>query len=147
MSVTSHVTPVFQLRYISTLAEGVRADEVPKILDTARRINRQNRITGLLLFNGERFLQLLEGEEAAVRATFERIAADPRHRGVAILGMTTGDRRAFADWDMAYERLGGTRSGEGGLAEQVAAMVAGAPDRIAREFIGYARLQPARRRA
>ncbi len=147
MSIASHVTPIFQLRYISTLAEGVDADEVPKILETARRINRQNRITGLLLFNGERFLQLLEGEKAVVRATFERIAVDPRHRGVAILGTTTSDRRAFSDWDMAYERLGGTRVETGGLAEQVAAMVTGAPDRIAREFIGYARLAPARRRA
>lgn len=145
MPVSGSSGEIFQLRYISTLGEGVRVDEVPRILEVARSINRRNGVTGLLLFNGERFLQLLEGEERVVRETFDRIAADPRHRGIAVLGTTTSDRRAFGDWDMAYELLKGSGPEGETLADQVSAMVAGAPDRIAREFIGYARLKPARR--
>lgn len=143
MSEMSPEPEIFQLRYISTLGDGVGVDEVPRILEAARRINRRNGVTGLLLFNGERFLQLLEGEEQVVRETFDRIAADPRHRGIAILGTTTSDRRAFADWDMAYEELKGGGQGTT-LADQVAALVAGAPERIAYEFVGYARLKPSR---
>ncbi len=147
MLVNGSSAVIFQLRYISTLGEGVRADEVPRILEVARTINRRNGVTGLLLFNGQRFLQLLEGEERVVRATFARIAADPRHRGIALLGTTTSDRRAFADWDMAFEMLGDTGHAGASLVDQVAGMVAGAPDRIAREFLSYARLAPSRKRA
>lgn len=145
MSHTAEKLPIFQLRYISTLSEGIAVEEVPRILDNARTINRRNGVTGLLLFNGERFLQLLEGEEQAVRDTFKRISADPRHRGIALLGTTTSDRRAFQNWDMAFERLTGTGPVSAALAEQVAMMVTDAPGQIAREFLSYARLKPARR--
>lgn len=145
MSVSSSNSQIFQLRYISTVNDGVGVEELPRILDSARRINRRNDITGLLLFNGERFLQLLEGQEQAVRETFARISSDPRHRGVALLGTTASDCRAFAEWDMAYELVKGTGHGGASLADQVMQMVGSAPDRIAREFLSYARLKPSRR--
>lgn len=136
---------VFQLRYISTLSDGVGTDEVPRILEAARRINRRNGVTGLLLFNGERFLQILEGDEQVVRATFERISGDPRHRGIAVLGTTFSPVRAFAEWDMAYEPVHGSAPSGASLVDMVASMVSGVPDRIAREFISYARLKPSRK--
>jgi hypothetical protein len=70
----------FQLLYISTASRQMLRIDVEQILFTARRMNKANGITGLLISSPARFMQVLEGEEAAVRATYNRICADPRHR-------------------------------------------------------------------
>lgn len=51
------------------------------------------------------FVQWLEGPEAAVRATFERITLDARHTDVVLLGegMHRRERRLFPQWAMALE--------------------------------------------
>lgn len=131
---------IFQLRYISTATAGGVAVDLPAILESARRRNRADGITGLLLFNGARFLQLLEGEEDKVRAAYARISADPRHGGIALLGTGMAGGRAFAGWDMAYEQVAAAAGSGRSLVEIVESMIAHAPDRIAREFRGYARL-------
>lgn len=144
---TGRAMAFFQLRYISTRAAADIAKHVPGILETARRRNQANGVTGLLIFNGERFLQLLEGPERAVRETFERIGRDPRHLGVAVLGTAISPERAFREWDMAYEELTGAVAQFDSLEEQVAALVANAPAHIAREFVAYASLARPLRRA
>lgn len=144
MSANGQAGPVFQLRYISTQTSGDVAADVPGILAKSRERNRAAGVTGLLVYNGARFLQILEGPEASVRQTFDRIAADPRHYGIAILGTTTSDARAFRNWAMAYEALAAGAWQNGTLADMVMDLVSGAPDRIAREFLAYARLKPER---
>ncbi len=51
------------------------------------------------------FVQWLEGPEAAIRATYERIDADARHDDVEILDAGTSDRRLFPHWSMALETV------------------------------------------
>ena len=75
----------FQLLYISHLASHCDFSVVKEIVDVARRSNPALGITGALLFDGERFCQLLEGGEPEVRALMRRIAADSRHTGVRVL--------------------------------------------------------------
>ena len=41
-------------------------------------------VTGMLVFNGTHFLQILEGAEASVDALIEHIRTDPRHTGFEI---------------------------------------------------------------
>jgi len=50
-------------------------------------------------------MQCMEGEEAAVKATINRIARDDRHKGrIPILGETISER-TFGDWAMAFRDL------------------------------------------
>ena len=51
------------------------------------------------------FVQWLEGPEDAIRSTYERIDADPRHTDVEILDSGTGERRLFPHWSMALETV------------------------------------------
>jgi hypothetical protein len=88
-----------QYLYIST-APTLPREEVDAILATSARNNPARGITGLLLFNGRNFLQLLEGEEGEVAALMDRITADPRHAGVSVLDRRTIDQRACPDWAM-----------------------------------------------
>lgn len=88
-----------QYLYIST-APMLRREEVDAILATSVRNNLARGITGLLLFNGRNFLQVLEGEECEIAALMESITADPRHSGVLVLDRRAIEARACPDWAM-----------------------------------------------
>lgn len=88
-----------QYLYIST-APTLPREEVDAILAASARNNPARGITGLLLFNGRNFLQLLEGEESQVNALMETIFADPRHSGVSVLDRRAIAARACPDWAM-----------------------------------------------
>lgn len=88
-----------QYLYISTAPELAR-EEVEAILDASVRNNPERGVTGLLLYNGRNFLQLLEGEESVLRSLMSRIALDPRHTGVSVLRHSEITARACPDWAM-----------------------------------------------
>ena len=64
-------------------------------------------MTGLLLYREGSFYQVLEGSESAVKATFQDIEGDPRHKEVRILFDGETDTREFADWQMGFLNLDG----------------------------------------
>jgi hypothetical protein len=88
-----------QYLYIST-APTLPREDVDAILAASARNNPARGITGLLLFNGRNFLQLLEGEEGAVSSLMDTIIADPRHSGVSVLDRRAIAARACPDWAM-----------------------------------------------
>jgi hypothetical protein len=59
-------------------------------------------ITGSLVYCDGYFLQWLEGNEHAVRATFERISKDPRHRDVQEMSCRPILGRSFGQWGMSF---------------------------------------------
>jgi Sensors of blue-light using FAD len=70
------------------------------ILLQARRNNARDGLTGALVVRRDLYLQLLEGPEAAVQATFARIKRDNRHLAVKILSCEPAEIRLFPDWTM-----------------------------------------------
>lgn len=88
-----------QYLYIST-APTLSRDEVDAILATSARNNPARDITGLLLYNGRNFLQLIEGEEEALVALMLRITEDPRHSGITLLDRRAIEERSCPDWAM-----------------------------------------------
>lgn len=105
-----------QIIYVSTASRSVTAADAQAILTAARRNNARDAITGLLYLDGKRFLQALEGEDAAVASAYDRIVADPRHRAIVILSDRIIPEREFGDWSMAYR-------GPGSAIEDVLALV------------------------
>lgn len=70
------------------------------ILSASRRNNAQTGVTGYLIFDGNTFLQVLEGPQAAIAATIARIEADKRHRDVETIYWKPAEQRQFGEWDM-----------------------------------------------
>ena len=68
-----------------------------ELLAVARRNNPRAGVTGQLLYKDGNFMQLIEGDEAAVRALFARIERDPRHGGVIVLLDHVVPEREFSD--------------------------------------------------
>ncbi|NNM76302.1 BLUF domain-containing protein [Sphingomonas sp. ID1715] len=66
----------------------------------AGRLNALDGITGLLVFNGERFCQTIEGAPEAIENLVERLKRDPRHEDFAVLDDGDVPTRRFRSWDM-----------------------------------------------
>ncbi|SFQ32191.1 Sensors of blue-light using FAD [Hymenobacter arizonensis] len=81
--------------------------QLEDLLASARPFNAANQLTGLLLYNDSRFVQVLEGPEAAVRALYARIQQDPRHTSVVTVSEGPGPGRRFGEWGMAFGRVAG----------------------------------------
>jgi len=70
------------------------------ILSISRRNNRRDGLTGALVCRRDIYLQLLEGPEAAVEATYARISGDDRHLAITRLASEPAEARLFPDWAM-----------------------------------------------
>lgn len=96
-----------QLVYVSCRTPGYDAElEVPFLLARARHNNTLDGITGLIRFDGQRFVQVLEGSGDGVQETFDRISADPRHDRIEVLSDRVIDAREFGSWSMACQGNG-----------------------------------------
>ena len=134
---------MLQLIYISTAREPITTAMCDDILAVSRRNNRQKGITGLLVAGRKRFLQALEGPEAEVRTTYQRIAADPRHFACVLLSEAHVEQRQFGAWDMASQAADEGQAGDD-LPATVAALVAPIDDANLRaQFLGFAEIQSA----
>lgn len=76
---------LYEVLYVSSLAPGQPLSVVADIAVAARAANARMDITGLLVFDGQRFCQQLEGPPKAVLKLIERIRSDPRHDHVEVL--------------------------------------------------------------
>jgi len=118
--------------YISQLAPGQNCAAFSAICRVARSRNTDLGIAGVLLFDGERFLQWLHGAHDPASQLMDAIVADARHAGVRVLldrllPTTETDRRwrtGFIDADAldAFAALDPADHGAifGGLAQLLA---------------------------
>ncbi len=96
---------MYELIYRSVAKDDLNADDIEKILETARNFNFQNEITGCLLFHNNEFIQILEGEKHKLLELYDSIKKDKRHRNVMLLAEAEKQDRVFPNWSMAYHQL------------------------------------------
>jgi hypothetical protein len=98
---------LYHLIYVSIASGDLSDDQLVDILQISRANNARDDISGMLLYKERRFMQLLEGPESAVCATYGRIARDVRHRDASILLEGETAERDFVDWTMGFQALDG----------------------------------------
>lgn len=94
-----------QIIYLSQATAPFGNAQLQSLVQRVRVINAQHGITGLLLYGNEQFLQVLEGERAALHARYVRIQQDARHRDITTLADKAVAARAFPTWHMAFTPL------------------------------------------
>lgn len=72
------------------------------ILETSRRRNAAEGVTGALMFTHFLFVQALEGPAEVVEQVFDRICCDLRHTAVEIIEYGPAPARSFGDWSMTH---------------------------------------------
>lgn len=82
------------------LWHGSRAGGIGDILAIAAANNQRDGVTGALICDEHWFVQTLEGTEAVISATFERILRDPRHCDVTLVTMQAETERRFPHFAM-----------------------------------------------
>lgn len=96
-----------QLVYISKPSQEISFSEIRQILIKARVNNHFKGVTGVLLYDGASFLQVLEGPEETVLNLYASIAKDPRHAQVTSLCEREIEARDFGDWSMGLGQIAG----------------------------------------
>lgn len=91
--------PLTQIIY-SSKPFGFTASVLDDILTVSRARNARDDITGTLICRGDMYLQLIEGPDAAIAATYERIIADDRHLEIDLLVSRPVSARLFPQWAM-----------------------------------------------
>ena len=96
---------LIQLVYASSANEAFKEDELLTLLEQARQKNLRLGITGMLLYKGGNFLQVLEGEESVVMNLYATIQSDQRHHQIMTVSKRTIAERTFGEWQMAFVNL------------------------------------------
>lgn len=86
--------------YRSHIAEHVPLKMLEGLVTKANKINESSSVTGILLFNGTHFFQVLEGPERDVSAVYERICRDSSHHNIVELMRDYAPSRRFGNVGM-----------------------------------------------
>lgn len=103
---------MYYIIYVSQAEKPMDEAEIEEILTRSRANNTKAGITGLLIYRyapdtkSGHFIQMLEGEKAAVCALYDRIRDDPRHHTKILLEQGDSEGRLFADWSMGFKNVG-----------------------------------------
>jgi hypothetical protein len=93
---------MLQIIYASAASKKMTGEELEEILETARRNNSEKGISGMLLYHGGSFLQVLEGPDEELKGLIAKIKADERNDKIKLLFMDRVDEKEFDDWSMGF---------------------------------------------
>jgi Sensors of blue-light using FAD len=97
--------PVKRIIYCSQATSDVTPEELVALLESSRVNNERFGLSGMLLYSSQSFLQVLEGEQSALEATYGRILADDRHNNLRMLMNADVPAPMFPDWTMGFEHV------------------------------------------
>jgi len=93
---------LYQLVYKSNVSEAFDASKIDEFLAIIQSTNKQLGITGLLIFDGEHFLQVLEGQYNVISKLMTSIQRDNRHNHVVTLLKESIPKREYEQWAMQF---------------------------------------------
>jgi hypothetical protein len=112
-----------EILYCSVLAPDQPPTVVGQIVGHARARNAERAITGLLVFDGLRFCQHLEGPRGDLLELMQRIGQDARHAQVRVMYGGPLDQRRYHRFDMGFADYEGAGDmGSVGELEGIAAL-------------------------
>jgi hypothetical protein len=103
---------LMSLIYASRSTECFHEHEIPDLLQQIRIANAKQEITGMLLYIGGSFLQVLEGQPEVIDTVFSRILRDNRHTQLTLIARESIPERAFEGWTMMHKTLDPVEAGE-----------------------------------
>ncbi|NDB10617.1 MAG: BLUF domain-containing protein, partial [Betaproteobacteria bacterium] len=96
---------MIRVTYLSQATEPFSARALVDLLEHCREKNPRLGVTGVLIYANGTFLQVIEGDEAAVDRLMAVIERDSRHTNVKIVRRESVTSRQYSDWSMGFERV------------------------------------------
>lgn len=95
-----------EIIYSSIATKKFSDAELTDLLNVSRLKNEQLGLTGMLIYGGGTFVQLIEGGIEAARELYEFVQKDPRHTQIEVSHQQKISERSFSAWSMAYKKFG-----------------------------------------
>ncbi|HIE5094777.1 BLUF domain-containing protein [Stenotrophomonas maltophilia] len=92
--------PIRAVVYASQVAQGLSFERLESLVADAARFNRMAGVTGVLLHDGDRFVQYFEGPEDGVLSVYDRIMQSTSHTDIVELARGRVSSRQFPYWAM-----------------------------------------------
>jgi hypothetical protein len=92
--------PIFRLTYVSCAVDLLTEADLDDIESKSLVANDARDVTGLLIVDGRRIMQILEGRESAVLELYEKIRKDPRHVIAKLVSTVEDEGRMLLTWNM-----------------------------------------------
>lgn len=89
-----------QLVYCSSAQSNITAEKLERITEDSLPFNHQNNITGILLFDGDYFFQVIEGESDTILWLFDHLHNDDRHTNIVKIADMAIKERDFGHWHL-----------------------------------------------
>jgi methanogenic corrinoid protein MtbC1 len=92
--------PLLTLTYRSRATAPMTASTLNQLGAAAAARNRVEGVTGIVVYDEQRFYQWIEGPPSAVGRVWNSICRDPRHTDIEALSMHSAAFRLFGQWDL-----------------------------------------------
>lgn len=96
---------MIHLVYVSSASRDMSKDDLLHLLEQSRNRNQRQNVTGMLLYIGGNFFQVLEGGKNDVEEIYESITKDERNKGNIVILKENIDERTFSGWSMGFKHL------------------------------------------
>jgi len=87
---------------VADSGSGLPSPKLDDLVKGAARFNRDAAVTGVLLFDGSRFLQYLEGPEDGLAVAYSRVLGAHSHVGIVELQRGRVGQRRLPFWPMRW---------------------------------------------
>jgi len=96
---------MYHLIYASSAAKALTQLQLDDLLTKARQNNSKLDITGMLIYTGGHFIQVLEGKEYVVKKLYDTIRKDKRHKDTIVIYESELAERQFGNREMDFRVL------------------------------------------
>ena len=96
---------MIHLVYVSSATSEMDNSVLENLLEQSRERNFRQNITGMLLYSGGTFIQILESKAEDVLDIYSSILEDERNTGNIILAQEHILNRSFTSWSMGFRRV------------------------------------------
>lgn len=97
------MTQLIELTYVSEPAQKMSFLGLMRLLYHSYANNQALGITGALIYENNKFGQVIEGSEKDIEALWQKIQKDNRHKNVRLTEKKLISERSFIKWTMVFQ--------------------------------------------
>ena len=97
------MTQLIELTYVSEPAQEMSFLGLMRLLYHSYLRNTSMGITGALIFENNRFGQVIEGPRTQIEDLWEKIQKDTRHKNIRLIDTKLIEQRSFSKWTMVFQ--------------------------------------------
>ena len=94
---------LIELTYVSEPAQEMSFLGLMRLLYHSYLRNTSMGITGALIFENNRFGQVIEGPRTQIEDLWEKIQKDTRHKNIRLIESKPIEQRSFSKWTMIFQ--------------------------------------------